>query len=608
MADQTLNLARYLLLTPFIAALLIPAVGTLGAKVRNTFAVLAALLTALFAVKLAPALLGHVAASAPGKAPLLIAGVYDWMPGLARYDMLVDGLSLSVTLVAGLIGALIVIYSLGYMAHDEGQTRYYALVLLFIGGMIGMTLSDSLLFLFFFWEVIGVCSYALIGFYHKDPKAAAAGMKAFLTTKVGDFALLGGILLLYWDGPRTFSLAVITQSQHLYSDATLSLAAFLFLAGAVGKSAQVPLHVWLPDAMEAPSTISALIHAATLVNSGVYLIARMTPVFLDTVDGFSAAVTTVGALTAFLAATLAVVEADLKRILAYSTVSQLGYMMFALGSGALFAAQFHLVSHAIFKALLFLSAGAIIHTLHTRNMYEMGGLAKAMPVIHGCMATGLLSLAGVPVLGGFWSKDLILANAFANGHGFLPRLPFVLAVLAAVLTAAYSTKIYLLLFAGERKGARAHGKGHGHDHDLHLPGPVMTVPLVILAFATCVSWFPVGRLSRLLVDTVHLARPFEAFGVKALVLHTLHSPIAYLALACVALGYWLARHRRGAGLTGDHWRLATWSLRLPKRVDRAQVYLMFRRAFGFDRLVMLATGALRIDQVIWAPVAETHLG
>jgi len=324
----------WVVLVPLAGAALVPVAGWLGPRVRYLFATAVGIATGVLSLRLIPLV---------GRGSDLLA---RWIPGLAHFTVYRDALSLFLVLIAGVIGALIVVYSIKYMEREGGLTRYYSLLLLFIGSMIGLALTSNLLVLYVFWEIVGLCSYALIGFFYEDPKAARAGLKALLTTRVGDVGLLVGILALYFGiQPHTFDLPAIATAVAAgqVSGLAVTVAAFGFLLGAIGKSAQVPLHVWLPDAMEAPTTISALIHAATMVNAGIYLVARMYPVFVP-VGGWLEAVVWVGAITAFLAATLALVEPDLKRLLAYSTISQLGYMLMAIGVGGLLASQFHLLS------------------------------------------------------------------------------------------------------------------------------------------------------------------------------------------------------------------------------------------------------------------------
>lgn len=525
-----------MLLTPFIAALILPVLERAGlSSLREPVSVITGVIIAVLSLSL----LGAVT---PSPVPVLI---YDWMPGLVSYSVVVDALSVTLTLIAGVIGALIVFFSLEYMRGEEGLTRYYSLVLFFIASMIGMTLSDDLIFLFIFWEMIGIASYLLIGFFYKEEKSANAGFKAFLTTKIGDVGLFAGILLLY-SATGTFSiskLAAIAQSGGI-SNNVLFYASMMFMAGAVGKSAQFPLHVWLPDAMEAPTTISALIHAATLVNSGIYLVMRMYPVFLNS-DMFFFLALFIGMITALFTATLALLESDLKKLLAYSTVSQLGFMMYALGAHGYFAAQFHLFSHAIFKALLFLSAGAVIHYAGTRNMHSMPNLSKDLPIIKICMAIGFLALAGVPVLNGFWSKDLIIYQGFQTAP-----LSATLMLLAALFTAAYSMKAFYLLFMKPEVTAKAAAHNHHHGESHHKPGMIIHAPLMILAFFTLISWLFVGYIASGDFNSLPLAKTLpemllmkDGMGLGAMVHHTLVSITTYFTLLMIFLGYMLFKRK-----------------------------------------------------------------
>ncbi len=537
-----------LLLIPFCIALLIPILEMIGLVfLREALAVIAGVAVG----GLSLSLIGEI------KESPVVVPIYDWMPGLASFSVLVDGLSVTLAVVAGVIGGLIVIYSLEYMKNEEGLTRYYSLVLFFIASMLGLVLSDNLIFLFIFWEMIGIASYLLIGFFYKEEKSANAGFKAFLTTKIGDVGLLCGILIMYAaTGTLSITELIKLSAAGTIPSNILFYSSFLFIAGAVGKSAQFPLHVWLPDAMEAPTTISALIHAATLVNSGIYLTMRMYPVFIGTEIFFSLALY-IGMVTALFVAGLAVFQSDLKKLLAYSTVSQLGFMMYALGVHGLFAAQFHLFSHAIFKALLFLCAGAIIHYTGTRDMHEMPNLRSELPIIHICMATGFLALAGVPIFNGFWSKDMIIYQAFQ----FAP-MTGVLMLLAALFTAAYSFKAYYLLFlkpspakaAVKETAANNKVKGHSKDsHDAsshhHKPGMIIQAPLMILALLSLTSWLAVGFISKF--DTLSLMMPkgsaemkfIEEMTFGYMIHHTLVSPTTYVALFIIFLGVMLFKKK-----------------------------------------------------------------
>jgi NADH-quinone oxidoreductase subunit L len=401
---------------------------------------------------------------------------------------ILDPLSAVMLVMVTFVGLLIFIYSTGYMAHDENYTRFFCFLSLFAGAMLGVIIANSLLLLFMCWELVGLTSYLLIGFWYQKPSAAAAAKKAFLTTRVGDiFFLLGivwlfaqtGTLLFYNQGAGNMEPGALAGM--LASPAAVGLSAataigLLIFAGAAGKSGQLPLHVWLPDAMEGPTPVSALIHAATMVAAGVYLIARVYPLMAagmvpgGTTTSLSV-VTWVGASTAVFAALIAVAQNDIKRILAYSTVSQLGYMMAGLGLGGVAVGMFHLITHAFFKALLFMGAGSVIHGCHEeQDIRRMGGLKKYMPVTFATYAVGMLALTGFPlVFSGFWSKDAILESAH---HWKAGQGPFFLLVFGALLTAFYMTRQVSYAFLGEYRG-------HGHAHE---SPRVMTMPLAILAF------------------------------------------------------------------------------------------------------------------------------
>ena len=399
-----------------------------------------------------------------------------------------DPLSSVMLVMVTFVGLLIFIYSIGYMAHDENYTRFFCFLSLFAGAMLGVVISNSILLLFMSWEIVGLTSYLLIGFWYQKPSAAAAAKKAFLTTRVGDiFFLLGivwlfaqtGTLLFYNHGAGSIEGWALTGL--LAQPAALGLSAatvigLLIFAGAAGKSGQLPLHVWLPDAMEGPTPVSALIHAATMVAAGVYLIARVYPLMQAgaLAGGTTPAltvVTWVGASTALFAALIAVAQNDIKRILAYSTVSQLGYMMAGLGLGGVAVGMFHLITHAFFKALLFMGAGSVIHGCHEeQDIRKMGGLKSAMPLTFATYGIGMLALCGVPIFfSGFWSKDAILESA----HGWpISQAPYYMLVIGAVLAAFYMTRQVSYVFFGAYRG-------HNHAHE---SPRVMTTPLAILAF------------------------------------------------------------------------------------------------------------------------------
>ena len=431
-----------------------------------------------------------------------------------------DPLTAVMAMMVTFVGLLIFIYSVGYMAHDENFTRFFCFLSLFAGAMLGVVIANSLLLLFISWELVGLTSYLLIGFWYHKPSAAAAAKKAFITTRVGDIGFFIGMLwlygasgtLLFYDGGNgcleTGALAKMLAMTTSVGMAASTAIGLLIFCGAVGKSGQVPLHVWLPDAMEGPTPVSALIHAATMVAAGVFLVARVYPLMsaggtAGVVPATLQVVTWVGAITAVFAACIAVAQNDIKRILAYSTVSQLGYMMMGLGVGGVVVGMFHLITHAFFKALLFLGSGSVIHGCHEeQDIRRMGGLRKYMPVTFATYAVGMLALCGVPLFfSGFWSKDEILHAA----HGWpASHVPFYLGAAGALLTAFYMTRQVCYVFFGSYRGSvrgsaavnsfGAHSAG-SHPSTLaggrepHESPPVMTWPLVILAFFAVVLGF-----------------------------------------------------------------------------------------------------------------------
>jgi NADH-quinone oxidoreductase subunit L len=477
---ETLTLVS--LLCPAISFLVLSVAAPLRRRGRP-----AAYLSILFAaVSLAAAALawqGHGARSAL---------LWEWLPTeaapLAEVGVLVDGDSTVMLLLVALVAFLVQVYSLGYLSGESAPSlgRYYTYQSLFAFSMMGLVLAPNLVQLFLCWELVGLCSYLLIGYWYQRESAARAAVKAFWTTKLGDVGLLIGIVLL-WRQSGTFDLAALggmVESGALPA-AGLSAITFCIYLGAVGKSAQFPLHIWLPDAMEGPTPVSALIHAATMVTAGVYLLHRTAWLFALTPDVL-AVVMWIGVLTALLAAVLACVQDDIKRVLAYSTVSQLGYMMTAIGAGFSAAGFFHLLTHGLFKALLFLGAGAVIHAVGSNDLSQMGGLARRMPQTAIVFAVGALALAGLPPFGGFVSKEEIL-GAVLEGGG--PG-PFVVLIAVAFLTSFYMFRTVFLAFFGDRAGpaeaahappARDTGAHGAHDRGAHDPPATMGLPLWILA-------------------------------------------------------------------------------------------------------------------------------
>ncbi len=422
---------------------------------------------------------------------------FDLGAGALRLGFLLDPLTAFMCVMVTFVGLLIFIFSTAYMKEDARFARFFGFLSLFAAAMLGLLVANSLLLLFVCWELVGLASYLLIGFWFNKPSAAAAAKKAFITTRIGDLGFLLGLLwlqdaqgsLLFYDGGAgILESAALTNLSHLLPCGLAASTAIglLLFCGAVGKSGQFPLHVWLPDAMEGPTPVSALIHAATMVAAGVFLIARVYPLMsadqaLASVPVHALSVVAfIGAITALLGAVIAGAQNDIKRILAFSTVSQLGYMMLALGVGSWVAAIFHLLTHAFFKALLFLGAGSVIHAAHhEQDIRQLGGLSKKMRLTFATFAIGTSALVGVPFLfSGFWSKEAILHAA----HGWhVSHLPFFAALVGVVLTAFYNTRLMSEVFFGQ---ARSHASDHAHEN-----GPAMTLPLALLAVCAVVLGF-----------------------------------------------------------------------------------------------------------------------
>ena len=427
-----------------------------------------------------------------------------WLPFTPTLSIdlgiLLDPISVMMLIVISTVSFMVHLYSFGYMKGERGFQRYYAFLSLFTMSMLGLVVATNIFQMYLFWELVGVSSYLLIGFYYTKPAAIAASKKAFIVTRFADLGFLIGILVYgYYAGTYTFQpneMALLKGGA-----AMIPLALGLMFIGGAGKSAMFPLHIWLPDAMEGPTPVSALIHAATMVVAGVYLVARMFPLFIDYAPHVLHLVAYVGAFTAFYAASVACVQSDIKRVLAFSTISQIGFMMVALGvctstdphEGGLgyMAGMFHLFTHAMFKALLFLGAGSIIHAVHSNEMSAMGGLRKYMPVTHITFLIACLAIAGIPPFSGFFSKDEILTACFR----FSPVMGWIMTVIAA-MTAFYMFRLYYDIFWGSSEPGQksASDESHSHQHTPHESPLAMTVPLMFLAAVTIVAGFiPFGH-------------------------------------------------------------------------------------------------------------------
>ena len=564
----------------------------------------------------------------------------------AHVGFMIDKLTAMMMVVVTFVSLLVHVYTIGYMADDPGYQRFFSYISLFTFSMLMLVMGNNFLQLFFGWEAVGLVSYLLIGFWFKRPSAVFANLKAFLVNRVGDFGFILGIAaVLYWFGTLDYATVFANAADtldgrtvqiivgHEWSVATL-ICICLFI-GAMGKSAQVPLHVWLPDSMEGPTPISALIHAATMVTAGIFMVARMSPIFEMSVTALNF-VLFIGATTAFFTGLIGMVQNDIKRVVAYSTLSQLGYMTVALGVSAYSAAVYHLMTHAFFKALLFLAAGSVIIGMHhEQDMRKMGGLRKYMPITFWTSVIGTLALIGTPFFSGFYSKDTIIeaAKLGAERAGWIGTYAYWAVLLGAFVTSFYSFRLLYMTYFGKERFRDAHGHGHdahadahhdahahddhdhGHDHGAHEPHEspwVVTLPLILLAIpSVAVGFFTVGPM---LFGTDwtghHAATPFFAGAIEVLSQHDVmahlkeelwHGPVAFALHGFMAPAFWLV-------LAG--FALATvmylWKPDLPARVAHVLRWpiRILENKYGMDDLwikgfagggLLLGRGSREID-------------
>jgi NADH-quinone oxidoreductase subunit L len=499
----------------------------------------------------------------PWRSTLLSHGAIEWFSvGEAAIALTwsVDSLAAFMLLVVGVVALMVMVFSIGYLHGDEGWTRYFALLSLFTGSMSLLVIASSFATLFIGWELVGACSYLLIGFWYQKPSAAAAAVKAFLTTRVGDVGLLVGLAVL-WVNAHSLDYERVMAALPGLSPAVLTAAAIAIAIGAIGKSAQFPLHIWLPDAMEGPTPVSALIHAATMVAAGVYLVARTWPLF-EAAPAAQILLLAAGTISALGAALAAIAQRDIKKVLAYSTISQLGFMFAALGVGAWAVAFFHLVTHAAFKALLFLTSGSVIHGSGTQDMREMGGLRKEMPVTFAMWLLGMAALVGIVPFSGFFSKDLVIDVVFAA-----QPLAGAALLLTAFVTGLYSGRATRLAFFGARRTA-----DHAHESPMS-----MLVPLYVLAVPAVGAGFAGSWLFGLLAEKPEaLSIPMSAVAVL-------------LAVAGVTVGWMLVGGERGDEVlesrAGLAWRISA-------------------SAFGYDALVyrVVVAPTVAACRVLWAAI------
>jgi NADH-quinone oxidoreductase subunit L len=569
-----INIAAWLvIMVPLLGSLLTPIFAKINGTLRDIMAVLFGSFTAFIALDMIPDMFASPTSIDYPLFKWIIVGNYE-----IEFGVLVDPLSVLLVNIAGGIGFLIILFSIDYMTKytedgrmikDPSLTRYYFFMQFFIAGMILLVMANNLLMTFIGWEIVGMCSYALIGFWHNasEPSPvqeyktegeynAMCGMKAFMVTRVGDVGLLAGILLLYFI-TGTFNYTDILETAPVWigtlTSTTVNLLpiiGILLFMGSIGKSAQFPLHIWLPEAMAGPTTVSALIHAAAMVKAGVYLVARIVPIFIEImidINGlilFFQTIAVIGAISAFMSATMAVVQDEIKKVLAYSTISQLGYMFMALGAAGMVtesvsaysAGALYLLAHAVFKALLFLGAGSVLHSVQSKNMHDMGGLKNDMKITFATFMVGALSLAGVFPFIGFWFKEMIFEALWLGQQYIL----FFVAFLTAILTAFYSFRMVGMTFFGEKS---AHvQKLESHGHHIHEAPTTMTIPLLVLAgIATIGGFLEPFFLSFFAPIGQNLTNPFEWTHVTpfALGLTTLFTLVVWiLGITPAYLIYW----------------------------------------------------------------------
>lgn len=527
--------------------------------------------------------------------------VYQWLQAGSlslEVGFMVDSLTAMMLVVVTFVSLMVHIYTIGYMKGDDGYSRFFSYISLFTFSMLMLVTANNFMQLFFGWEAVGLVSYLLIGFWYKKPTAIYANMKAFLVNRVGDFGFLLGIagVLMYagsLDYLEVFSQArvIATQSMVIWPGSewsAITVICILLFIGAMGKSAQVPLHVWLPDSMEGPTPISALIHAATMVTAGIFMVARMSPMFELSETALSF-VMVIGAITALFMGFLGLIQNDIKRVIAYSTLSQLGYMTVALGASAYAAGIFHLMTHAFFKALLFLGAGSVIMALHhEQDIRKMGGLKKYLPITYWTALIGSLALIGFPGFSGFFSKDAIIEAVHAST---LPGSDFAyFAVLSGVfITALYSFRLFFIVFHGEERFEK---------HDGHMPHEspkVVTVPLVLLAIPSVLAGFMIGPIvfGHFFGESIYVASEHDVLstlnyhGIGGFLLHGFMAPPFWLAMAGVGTAYYL--YMINPSIPAKLYQSFNW------------LYRVLENKYGFDRFneIVFAGGARSIGRVLW---------
>ncbi len=589
------NIYLTIVLAPLIGAII---VGLAGHRLGRTLSHSIAIFGVTVSTVLALYVFNHHVLKG---AEVFNENIYTWMQvgGLnMSVGFLVDNLTSVMLLVVSFVSLMVHIYTIGYMQEDEGYTKFFSYISLFTFAMFMLVISNNFMQLFFGWEAVGLVSYLLIGFWHHKESAVEASLKAFLVNRVGDFGFLLGIavLLMFFgtlDYVETFTLANQVNGQTIFGDiSVITVICLLLFVGAMGKSAQVPLHVWLPGSMEGPTPISALIHAATMVTAGIFMVSRMSPIF-ELSDVALTVVMVVGAITAIFMGLLGIVQNDIKRVVAYSTLSQLGYMTVALGVSAYSVAIFHLMTHAFFKALLFLAAGSVIVALHhEQDIRKMGALRKKMPITYFTALIGTLALIGFPGFAGFYSKDMIIeAVHFSN-------LPFADWVYCAVvfgvfITAFYSLRMFFIVFHGESR-LDQHTEEHVHETALSITVPliVLAVPSVIIGYLTIEPMLFTGWLE----NSIYIDA--SAHGSVAALKEHFHSAFSLMLHAIVTVPFWMMVGGSLAAWLFSLYR-TDWAKKIQERFHRTNYVL--ESLYGFDRLndIVFVKGSRKLGEFLW---------
>ncbi len=527
--------------------------------------------------------------------------IYTWMQvgGLnMSVGFLVDNLTSVMLLVVSFVSLMVHIYTIGYMQEDEGYTKFFSYISLFTFAMFMLVISNNFMQLFFGWEAVGLVSYLLIGFWHHKESAVEASLKAFLVNRVGDFGFLLGIavLLMFFgtlDYVETFTLANQVNGQTIFGDiSVITVICLLLFIGAMGKSAQVPLHVWLPGSMEGPTPISALIHAATMVTAGIFMVSRMSPIF-ELSDVALTVMMVVGAITAIFMGLLGIVQNDIKRVVAYSTLSQLGYMTVALGVSAYSVAIFHLMTHAFFKALLFLAAGSVIVALHhEQDIRNMGALRKKMPITYITALIGTLALIGFPGFAGFYSKDMIIEAVHFSNLPFADWVYYAV-VFGVFITAFYSLRMFFIVFHGESR-LDQHAEEHVHETALSITVPliVLAIPSVIIGYLTIEPMLFTGWLE----NSIYIDA--SAHGSVAALKEHFHSAFGLMLHAIVTVPFWMMVGGSLAAWVFTLYR-TDWAKKIQERFHRTNYVL--KSLYGFDRLndIVFVNGSRKLGEFLW---------